>query len=275
MGNDRTLPSISILMAVYNEETYLKDTIESILAQTFSDFEFIIVDDGSNDKTPQILNFYSNQDQRIKLIKNETNIGLYRSLNKGLNICFGEYIARIDAADIADASRLAKQVNFLNNNLDIHIVGTFAYYINEKKDIIGKAIRPIDKNLIKKKAYKGTPAIHPTMMIRRDLFQEIGPYSGNHIEDFELCLRALKHGFLISNIPEFLMYIGRRERGISYTHRKIIYKREFFLRFKNIHHFLNFWSIFYLILGFIAAFAPESLLKLVMDSIFRRGSTKI
>ena len=107
-------PLVSVLMAVYNGEKYLLEAIESILNQTYTNFEFLIINDGSTDSTEEIILSYS--DQRIRYIKNEQNLKLIASLNKGLDLAKGKYIARMDADDISLPDRLEKQVNFLERN---------------------------------------------------------------------------------------------------------------------------------------------------------------
>jgi len=115
-------PKISVIMSVYNGEKYLREAIESILNQTFRDFEFIIINDGSTDKTSEILSSYN--DPRIVIINNKRNIGLTKSLNKGLKMVKGEYIARQDADDVSLPERLERMVNFLDMNRDVGLLGS-------------------------------------------------------------------------------------------------------------------------------------------------------
>ena len=103
-------PKVSVVMSAYNGERYLREAVESILNQTFNDFEFIIIDDGSTNSTGQILSSYAAQDPRIVLIRNRENIGLTKSLNKGLALARGEYIARMDADDVSLPNRFSEQV---------------------------------------------------------------------------------------------------------------------------------------------------------------------
>ena len=127
-------PKVTVLMSVYNGEKYLQEAIDSILEQTFKDFEFLIINDGSTDKTGEILESY--HDLRIKIINNEKNIGLTKSLNKGLKLARGEYIARQDADDISMPERLEKEVEFLETHQDYAVVGAFAKIINKNSEIL-------------------------------------------------------------------------------------------------------------------------------------------
>jgi glycosyltransferase involved in cell wall biosynthesis len=127
--NKRSYPKVSVVMSVYNGEKYLCEAIDSILNQTFENFEFLIVNDGSTDRTLEILQSY--RDPRIKVINNERNIGLTASLNKGLKIAKGEYVARMDADDVSFPHRLEQQKAFLDRNPRVAMVGSWAEVIDE------------------------------------------------------------------------------------------------------------------------------------------------
>ena len=117
-------------MSVYNASKFLNEAIESILNQTYKNFEFIIIDDGSTDNSTQIIEKYKKIDERIVFIENEKNVGLTKNLNKAIKLSTSDYIARMDADDISDVKRLEKQIKFLQENKDISIVGSCAKYIN-------------------------------------------------------------------------------------------------------------------------------------------------
>ncbi|MDQ3072975.1 MAG: glycosyltransferase family 2 protein, partial [Bacteroidota bacterium] len=119
----RSGPLVTVLTSVYNGEEYLREAIESILNQSFTDYEFLIVNDGSTDKTAEILAGYF--DPRIRIIHNNKNKGLSFSLNSGLEASFGVYVARQDADDISLRDRLRKQVDFMEKNPQIHVCGTW------------------------------------------------------------------------------------------------------------------------------------------------------
>ena len=125
-------PKVSVVMAVYNGEQYLQEAIESILSQTFSDFEFIIVDDASTDCTPEIVQNYAKYDKRIRLMRNKRNLGLTKSLNRGLNVSQGIYIARQDADDLSLPKRLELQVHFLDDHIEIGALGAGVEIVDEK-----------------------------------------------------------------------------------------------------------------------------------------------
>lgn len=161
-------PIVSVIMPVFNAEKYLTETIDSILAQTFIDFEFLIIDDGSTDKSLQILNSYT--DPRMKVLKNDKNIGYVQTLNKLIDLSRGKYIARQDNDDISFPGRLEKQVNFLNRNEDIGVCGTNMFFFGEKQK---QSLVPINDEEIRAYMIINNPFCHPTVMYRKSLFNEL------------------------------------------------------------------------------------------------------
>jgi len=196
-------PKVSVLMSVYNEEKYLREAVESILDQTFKDFEFLIINDGSTDKTGEILKSYN--DPRINIITNDENIGLTRSLNKGLKIAKGDYMARQDAGDISIRERFEKQVEFLNNYKDICLVGTFFYIINEKGRVLYKATSLVSNDELKRKLLTGNAFAHGAVMFRKKCVEKLGGYRTQFkaSQDYDLWLRFSER-HKMANIPEYL-----------------------------------------------------------------------
>jgi glycosyltransferase involved in cell wall biosynthesis len=194
-----TSPKISVIMSVYNGEKYLREAMESILNQTFTDFEFIIVNDGSADGSLDII--WSYGDDRISVIDNEHNIGLTKSLNKALRFAKGEYIARQDADDVSLPNRLERQLNYLEKHAEIAVLGTSVYLINENGKTITKTIalaRPTLKDL-----HKGNQFAHGSVMFRKDIVAELGGYNEllKYVQDYELWLRIAKN-YGIGNLTE-------------------------------------------------------------------------
>lgn len=262
------LPLISVLMAAHNEEARLKDTIDSILAQTYTKFEFVIVDDGSIDDTPEILRRYAILDKRIVILDNQRNIGLAKSLNRGLEEIKGEFVARIDAGDISHPSRLTKQVDFLIKNENISVVGTYAYWINKEKDIIGICRFPLNHSGVKNKLFGQTSvALHPSLMIRTQLFKAIGPFNvvNPTSMEYELYFRTIYNGYNIANIPEYLMYILRDDKGISINRIRREFVEQYKLRVKYLPYFFNLYNIFNTALSLPFIFIPSPLLKKIVD----------
>ncbi|WP_202703967.1 MULTISPECIES: glycosyltransferase [Flavobacterium] len=194
-------PKISVLMPVYNCELYIEEAIDSILNQTFSDFEFIIIDDASLDSTVSIIKNYN--DPRIQLIVKPQNSGLTNSLNFGLSIAKGEYIARMDGDDISLPERFVKQVAFLDKNPETVLIGTYFKIIGKDKIVVV----PEDHDDIKLAMLKDCCIGHPTVMMRKsylDRFALIYDTQKEPAEDYDLWTRLLAVGKLY-NLPEVLL----------------------------------------------------------------------
>lgn len=179
-------------MAVFNGEAYLRQAVESILNQTFTDFEFIIVNDGSTDGTESILRSY--RDGRIIILNNLDRMGLTKSLNAGLKIAQGTYIARMDADDISHETRLEKQVKFIDSHSEIGILGTDYYEIDKDGNrLISKVNIPETDEQIRKVLFKYNPFIHSSLMIRKSILNDIGYYDESFMasQDYDLILRIL------------------------------------------------------------------------------------
>jgi glycosyltransferase involved in cell wall biosynthesis len=199
---------ISVVMSVYNGEKYLKESIESILNQTYENFEFLIIDDGSTDNSKEILKSYESQDRRIKLFFREENRGLTKNLNFLINNSRGKYIARMDADDVSFKDRFEKQINFFSHNLEIDILGTFAIDIDEYGNIIRTRTVPINDKEIKKMILKLSPLIHPTVMFKKNALEKISFYNEKFLtsQDLDMWYRAMAIGLKFHNIDEPLLY---------------------------------------------------------------------
>jgi len=194
-------PKVTVLMSVYNGEKYLREAIDSILAQTFKNFEFLIVNDGSTDKTAEILKSY--KDSRIKIISNEKNIGLTKSLNKGLKAAKGNYIARQDADDVSMPERLEKEVEFLEQNRNVGLVGTDYLFINEKGKVVHIVKCLNGSRELKEKLLEGNQFGHGSVMLRRECIDEVGTYREEFkfAQDYDFYLR-IAEVYDVANISE-------------------------------------------------------------------------
>ncbi len=206
---------ISVVMPVYNGEKYLSEAIESILCQTLSDFEFIIIDDGSTDKTLDIIQSYMRHDGRIVLISRE-NRGLIASLNEGLDSAKGKYIARMDADDISCKARFEKQYLFLEENPDVGVCGSWAEVFGENiKTKVWKM--PFADKELRPRLIFSVPFAHPSVMMRREIIDETGlryhPKYKN-AEDYKFWLDLSKYT-QFSNIQEVLIKYRYHNQSIS------------------------------------------------------------
>jgi glycosyltransferase involved in cell wall biosynthesis len=212
---ESNIPKISVILPVYNAEKYIKESIESILKQSFGDFELILINDGSNDDSEkEILSF---EDSRIRYYLNETNLGLIKTLNKGIAQARGKYVARMDADDICAPNRFEKQFNYLEQHYDVVICGSWAKIIDEFGVVTGR-IKRIDTNaLIRANMLFTTPFVHPTVMIRKEVLEK-NQYNedAKHCEDLELWVRLSKEPtYKFHNLPEFLLNYRIHSSNVS------------------------------------------------------------
>ena len=199
-------PVVSVLMGVHNGERTLTRAVDSILDQTFCDFEFIICDDGSSDTTGIQLSQYEVADCRIRVLRNKENQGLAFTLNQCLKIASGQYIARMDADDFSYPERLARQIVYLEAHPEIAFVGCCAHL--QKEDvIIGQRVLPERPEVCD--FYMAQPYLHPTLVFRREAFDAVGGYSEDQrcvlCEDYDLLLRLYAKGFKGANLQESLL----------------------------------------------------------------------
>lgn len=185
-------PSISVIMSVYNGERYIAKAVESVLNQTLSDFEFIIIDDGSTDTTSEIIASFT--DSRIVRIHNRENIGLVASLNIGIRASIGEYLVRADADDVCHPERFARQFAFMEQHQDVGVLGTWMEQVDENLQPLHIYKFPLSHNVIRWKMLFETAMFHPTVIMRRNVVESAGGYDENfkHIEDTELWSRLVK-----------------------------------------------------------------------------------
>lgn len=209
-------PRVSVLMGVYNGDKYLPKAIDSILGQTFTDFDFLIIDDGSADRTREIIDSY--QDPRIKVIANAQNAGLTHSLNKGLDLAGGDYIARMDSDDISLPERLAKQVAYMDAHLEVAVCGTWAQDIDSDGKVIGVRETPVDKDL-ERNYWRPSPIIHPSAMIRRAHLNGMRyDEQMRYAQDFDLWLR-IRATHKLANLPERLLLYRVHGGSITFSKR--------------------------------------------------------
>lgn len=208
-------PKVTVLMSVYNGEKYLKEAVDSILSQTFTDFEFLIIDDASTDRTPEILRSY--RDPRIRIITNEENLGLTKSLNRGLALVMGKYIARMDADDISYPQRIEEQVKYLEEFQNVGLVGSSFEIIDESGNIVSRNVYKnyTSENIYYKLIFNNCIA-HSSVMYRRDLVIKIGGYNERltRTQDYDLWSKISKRS-RIEIIDEVLLKWRDSQSNIS------------------------------------------------------------
>jgi glycosyltransferase involved in cell wall biosynthesis len=206
-------PKVTVLMPVYNGEKYLSEAIDSILAQSYKNFELLIINDGSTDNCVSIINSYN--DPRIRLVHNEKNLKLIATLNKGLELAQGEYIARMDCDDISLPERLAKQVAFMDSNPAIGICGTWVKTFGELDGHVWQF--PPEPDQIKAGLFFENQIAHPSVLIRRASLKEFNlSYDPQevHAEDYGLWLKCSRL-FSMANVPEVLLMYRFTSTSVS------------------------------------------------------------
>lgn len=198
-------PKISVLMSVYNGLPYLTESIESILAQTYKDFEFIIIDDCSNDGSYKVIEEYAKNDSRIKIIQNKERAGLGANLKKGVDIAKGEWIARMDADDISLPQRFIKQMDYITKHPNTDILGSYATDIDENGNSVGIRKVPLKHDDIIKYIWT-CPIIHPTAFLKKSALIKADSYgSEKRRQDYALWFRCAAIGLNFANLPEPLL----------------------------------------------------------------------
>lgn len=214
-------PRVSVLMSAYNSEKYIAAAIESILTQTFTDFEFVIINDGSTDRTPEIVAEYAARDKRIKFIDNKKNAGLIAALNQGLEFCHGEYIARMDSDDISLPTRFAKQVKYMNQHPECGVCGAWIKKFGRgvKSDEFFKYQSRM--KLLDFLIY-GCQVAQPCTMIRKSILDKYNiKYNPDYkySEDYAFWVQVCKHAE-IHNLQEVLLNYRWHDGNVSVTHKK-------------------------------------------------------
>ncbi|MBD2260573.1 glycosyltransferase [Pseudanabaena sp. FACHB-2040] len=212
-------PKVSVVMTAFNSSAYLSEAVESILNQTFSDFEFIVIDDCSTDDTWEILSSYAARDERISLVRNEENLGTAKSSNKGLCLAKGEYIARFDSDDIALPNRLQEQVKYMESNPSVALITTPVEYINIKGEGIGYYFPPAESILLSWRHIFCSPLRHPTAFWRRQLVESaVGQYNPEfrYTLDYDFFVRV-SEALKVETLPSILLKMRQNPKSITFS----------------------------------------------------------
>lgn len=195
-------PLISVIMPVYNGEKFLREAIDSVLAQTYTNFELLLINDGSTDKSKEIILSY--HDSRIRYIENEKNLKLISTLNKGIDLATGDYIARMDADDVVSRNRLAVQMKYMIRHPRVDLCSIWAYVMTEDGKRMGK-LKGIDSSeLINCTLFFTNPINHPGILCKAKVLKDNRYKTFLHAEDMELWISLRDQGYRMVNIPCYL-----------------------------------------------------------------------
>lgn len=214
MVESRSCPLVSVILPVYNCEKYVGEAIDSILRQSFLDFELIITNDGSTDGSLRVIESF--KDPRIRVVV-QKNMGLSWSLNNMISLARGKYIARQDADDISEPTRLSRQVEFLENNRNFHLVGAWAKVMVDEQMTDRTLCHPESNKAIRLMMYLDTPFVHTSVMMRTCCVREIGGYAlekNRQPEDYELWLRMSRR-YRFANLAEYLVVYREIQSSIT------------------------------------------------------------
>ncbi|HZL37730.1 MAG TPA: glycosyltransferase [Tepidisphaeraceae bacterium] len=216
-------PAVSVVLPVYNAQRYLARALDSVLNQTFADFELIVVDDGSKDGSLSILRRYAREDARIRLLS-RANTGIVGALNDGLSMARGEFIARMDGDDLCLPTRFEKQVAYLREHSECVLVGSQVLLIDPADAPICPKhdTRFTHAEIDEAHLHWGWPVIHPSVLMRREAVEQAGGYREEYkwLEDLDLFLRLAEIGGL-ANLPDVLLHYRLHEGSICHTHSDI------------------------------------------------------
>lgn len=242
-------------MPVYNGEKYLAETINSILNQTYKDFEFLIIDDYSNDSSVEIINSFN--DERILLMKNPENKGQSVTMNRGLQLAKGKYIARQDQDDISNTDRLRMQIDCIENS-EFSVVGSWCEKINSISELIGYIQHPQDNETIISSMVINSPLSHSAVLMKKDDIIKVGMYSADYTiaMDWDLWIKMAKVGFKFSNIPLYLIKLRSHDeqtnKNKKYIDEKLIMLDKS-IKTTMSRQYIDYnraWKLFYLIKEF-------------------------
>lgn len=267
--------SVSIILPTYNGVQFIVNAIESVISQTFNNWELIIIDDGSTDKTGEIVLNLAQKDSRIKYLKNDKNLGIQKSLNRGLGEAKGEYIARIDDDDEwSGIDKLKKQIEFLNENLDYALVGTGVTVVDENNNKVTKYLLPEKDSDIREKILSKNCFAHSSVMFRKGVALKLGGYDESkevlHVEDYDLWLRIGKVSKFF-NLQFYGLKFMLRENAISSSNKIDQFKKDIDLVKKYKNNYPNFFRslIFGYLRLYLYIFLKSFISKNFINKIFK------
>lgn len=230
-------PLVSIILSIFNDEKFIKQSVNCLLRQNYKNIEIIIINDGSTDNTQKILEVFEKKYKNIFLINNKKNIGLTKSLNIGIKRSKGKYIARQDCDDISYTKRISEQVNVLEKDKEIAMCGTQRIILDKRASKTYRDYLPLEYYQIRKKALLSNPFFHSSVMVRKSIFRKVGAYNEKfkYVQDLELWSRIIFR-YKTVNLKDILCKKYISKERISFN------KKKFFIR--NICSFKARLSIY-------------------------------
>lgn len=262
--------TISVILSVHNGKPYVEQAIKSILAQTYREFEFLIVDDGSTDGSADLLADFAKRDSRVRVMTNKVNLGLTQSLSNALRQAQGICIARMDADDVALPNRLEKQYEFLQTHPEIGVVGTAYDWIDDSGVVIGQPHVITDTRALHAALIRTNPFLHGSVLIRKTLLDEVHGYNDQFkkAQDYDLWLR-LSSVCQFANLSEILMHKRMSKHMISFQNEREQLRFAVRARWNAINrNDYPVWTLVYLIKPFIASLLPLPIVRWTRIHLF-------
>ena len=273
MDNNSTC-KISVLTPAYNAEKYIEEAIESILNQTFTDFEFIIIDDCSTDKTWEIIQKYKEKDKRIVAIKNEKNLGIAGNRNRLKKLAKGKYVVWQDADDISMPDRLKHQYEFMEANEQVGICGGWLEFFNDKGQSSVRKYKEKDEDL-RKNIFKFSPVAQPGAIIRKSVLDEMGDYDLNYppAEDLDMSFRIGRQ-YKFANLQEVVIKYRENDNSATFTRLKTTELKTISIRLKytgDKFYKMTGGDHFYSIAQYISVFLVPTKFKIFLFNVLRNS----
>lgn len=275
MKKNKNKPLISVIMPAHNAQKYISGAIESVLNQTFKNFELIIIDDFSTDKTLDIIKAFSKKDHRIKIVNNDKRLNIAASLNKGISKAQSNIIARMDTDDIAFSNRLELQYKLVESSKNIAAVGANIMLIDSEGKEIGARRYPHLSKDLKSCLFRYSPFAHPVVVFRKNMFEEVGKYNPKYspTEDLDLWFR-LGRKYEFESIPQTLLKYRLDEKSSSHKYLKDVEILVFKIRFKAITKYgykPSLYDIIYNLIQFITLWATPSQYRIKIYNFLRNN----
>lgn len=271
MINSKQWPLVSVVLPVYNALPYLKESVESILSQTYQNFELLLIDDCSTDGSNELLRKYVHADSRIKLIVNNENLKIVKSLNKGIHASQGKYIMRMDADDISLPTRMQLQVDYMENNPEVGVCGGSMELVDSSLVHVGIRRYYVDDKVIRKHIFKFSPFSHPAIMFRKSVLEQTDLYDPKclHGEDYDLYFRIGRIA-KFGNLQEIILKYRVHKNSLTNKHLRELELETIKTRRKYFDEYgATISDKVYSLLQLVSIYTVPSTLKASLFIIFR------
>jgi len=265
---------VSVITPAYNTERYIGDAIESILQQTFADFEYIIIDDCSKDTTWEIIQNYAKKDSRIIALRNEKNLGIAGNRNRGLRESRGKYVVWQDADDISLPQRIEHQYQFMEAHPEVGIVGGYLQFFNEYGNTTVRKYKPDDASL-RKKIFRYSPVGQPGAMVRKKSLDEVGEFDLRYppAEDLDMSFR-IGSKYALANLEEIVVRYRENANSATFTKLKIIERNTIIIRrkyAKGYGYTMNLADMIYNVLQYLSIYIIPPRVKIWLFDFIRNS----